>query len=360
MKKLLVLAIFFFLFINNVYSLSLNTESIVAMDIKSKRIFYEKDKDNIRLPASTTKIMTALLAVESGRLEEIVTAKEEVLTIYGSNIYVEYGEKILLLDLVYGLMLRSGNDAAVVIASFIAGSEEKFVKMMNDKANDLGMSNTIFNNPHGLDDDTKNYTTVYDLALLYSYAYQNSKFREIVSTKTYKTTSERKAYSWTNRADIVLYYDKNTGAKTGYTPVAGKGLVSSSSDINLDIVIASFSNIYDYELHTAISEEIFNNYENTLLLDNSNINFLNSPYKEDLYIKESFYYPITKNEENKIIKKVEFFDKKNLKDNDMVGEVLFFLEDEIIGKRELYIKLQKESIWSSVKSFFSNILAKLS
>ena len=164
MKKIMIIILsFVMLFPNMVMGLSLSCRSCVLMDSDSGRVLYEKDKDNPRLIASITKIMTAILAIESNRLEEEVVVGEEVLTMYGSNIYIELGEKMKLLDLVYGLMLRSGNDAAIVIATFIGGTEEKFVKMMNEKAKEIGMTNTVFNNSHGLDEVTQNKSTAYDI-----------------------------------------------------------------------------------------------------------------------------------------------------------------------------------------------------
>ena len=129
-KKIIVLIILIILLIpNNIFALTLSCRSCILMDMDSGRILYEKDKDNPRLIASITKIMTAILAIESGKLDQEVTVGEEVLKMYGSNIYIELGEKIKLIDLLYGLMLRSGNDAAIVIATYIAGSEEKFVEL---------------------------------------------------------------------------------------------------------------------------------------------------------------------------------------------------------------------------------------
>ena len=156
------------------------------MDMDSNRILYEKNIDEQRLIASITKIMTAIIAIESGKLDEKVTVGDEVLKMYGSNIYIEVGEEITLRDLVYGLMLRSGNDAAVVIATYISGDEIKFVEKMNEKAKEVGMKNTIFNNCHGLDENTQNKSTAYDMALLSSYAFKNPIYRKVVGTKKYK------------------------------------------------------------------------------------------------------------------------------------------------------------------------------
>ena len=152
------------------------------MDLDSGRILYENNPNRKMLIASITKIMTAIVAIENGDLTKEITVGDEVLSMYGTNIYVEVGEKMKLRDLLYGLLLRSGNDASVVIAKAVGGSEEKFVELMNKKAKEIGMKNTIFRNPHGLDEETENYSTAYDMALLSRYAYKNKTYRNIVST----------------------------------------------------------------------------------------------------------------------------------------------------------------------------------
>ena len=159
-------------------------KSTIVMDLDSGRILYEKNANQKRLIASITKIMTAIVAIEEGDLTEKITVGEEVLSMYGTNIYVEVGEKMKLRDLLYGLLLRSGNDASVVIAKAIAGSEEKFVNLMNKKAQEIGMKNTIFKNPHGLDEETENYSTAYDMALLSKYAYKNNYHIQGTTDKT--------------------------------------------------------------------------------------------------------------------------------------------------------------------------------
>ena len=152
------------------------------MDLDSGRILYENNPNRKMLIASITKIMTAIVAIENGDLTKEITVGDEVLSMYGTNIYVEVGEKMKLRDLLYGLLLRSGNDASVVIAKAVGGSEEKFVELMNKKAKEIGMKNTIFRNSHGLDEETENYSTAYDMALLSRYAYKNKTYRNIVST----------------------------------------------------------------------------------------------------------------------------------------------------------------------------------
>ena len=201
MKKILVFLIIFLIPLN-IYAKDTATSSI-AIDIDSGRILYEKNADEKRLIASITKIMTCIIALENGNLEKDIKAGEEILKMYGTSIYLELNEKMKLIDLLYGLMLRSGNDAAVVIAKEIAGSEEKFVEMMNKKAKELGMNNTKFSNSHGLDEETKNYSTARDMAKLSIYAYKNKTYRKIINTKEYRVKTANKSYLWYNRMKLL-------------------------------------------------------------------------------------------------------------------------------------------------------------
>ena len=149
MKKLLVLFLIFLIPIT--VNADDTAKSSIVMDLDSGRVLYENNADEERLIASITKIMTCIIAIEEGDLDKEVEASDEILKMYGTSIYLEVGEKMKLRDLLYGLMLRSGNDASVVIAKEIAGTEEKFVELMNEKAKEIGMTNTTFSNPHGLD-----------------------------------------------------------------------------------------------------------------------------------------------------------------------------------------------------------------
>ena len=178
MKKILVLIILFLIPIS--VSAEDTAKSSIVMDLDSDRVLYENNADEEKLIASITKIMTCIIAIEEGNLDKEVEASDEILKMYGTSIYLEVGEKMKLIDLLYGLMLRSGNDASVVIAKEIAGTEEKFVALMNKKAKEIGMTNTTFSNPHGLDEETKNYSTARDMAKLSRYAYKNKTYRKII------------------------------------------------------------------------------------------------------------------------------------------------------------------------------------
>lgn len=359
MKKITILFLFLVLFFfgsSDVLAFELNTKAIVVSDMDSGRIFYEKNKDEKRLIASTTKVATAITAIENGNLEDVVEAGNEVLKMYGSNIYIEKNERMLLLDLLYGLMMRSGNDAAVVIAKHVGGSEEKFIRMMNDKAKELGMSNTIYNNPHGLDDDTKNYSTAFDLAKMYSYAYKNKTFRAIAGTKEYKTKSDKKSYLWINRTKILKMYDKATGGKTGYTPDAGRVLVSSASNKDLNLVAASFNSIYDYDLHIHLYEEIFSKYKNYTLFDKDKFKLDNLGDKKRAYIKNSIIYPLTVDEYKDINIKIDLNKNKNLKTGDEIGTIHVYLKDKLIKSEKIYVEVDDDGFFSKIRSFFQRLL----
>lgn len=183
MKKVIVVFILGILFINTAKAMDTSASCAIVMDQNSNRIIYSKNIHKVRSVASISKIMTAVLAVESGKLDEKVTIGDEILKAYGSAIYLTVGETLTLRDLVYGLMLRSGNDAALAIATYISGSVEKFVEDMNKKAVQIGMKNTTFHNPHGLDEESGNMSTAYDMAILTSYAMKNEDYKKIVGTK---------------------------------------------------------------------------------------------------------------------------------------------------------------------------------
>ena len=200
------------------------------MDVNTGRLLLGK-QENMRLPmASTTKIMTAILAIESGRLQEMVTVSDAATRVEPSSIWLVPGERISLHHLVYGLMLRSGNDAAVAIAEHLAGGVDEFAQLMNRKAQALGLRNTHFCNPHGLP-HPEHYTTAYDLALLSAYALRNDLFTEVVSTARMTLPREQQTAEciWHNKNRLLQTYPGADGVKTGWTRAAGYCLVASAN-----------------------------------------------------------------------------------------------------------------------------------
>lgn len=313
------------------------------MDLDSGRILYEKNANQKRLIASITKIMTAIVAIEEGDLTEKITVGEEVLSMYGTNIYVEVGEKMKLRDLLYGLLLRSGNDASVVIAKAIAGSEEKFVNLMNKKAQEIGMKNTIFKNPHGLDEETENYSTAYDMALLSKYAYKNKTYRNIVSTDKYEVSTGKKTYLWYNRNKLLTTYEYCTGGKNGYTPRAGKTLVTTASKKRLNLTIVTLSDGDIYNNHIDLYEDFFSKYKRYKIIDKNNFRIDKEFVDEDVYLEDSFYYPLTSNEVNDIKTVVHFLDDSA---TDEIGTIEIFLSNQKIGELPIYRKIKKKEQFS--------------
>lgn len=257
-----------FLFIVNAFAdeIIITGEAAVLIEQNTGKIIYEKNKDKKVFPASTTKIVTAILALEYGNLKDLVTIGEEIQILPGdsSTANLSIGQKIYLEDLLYGLLLPSGNDAANSIAVYIAEkinnekfpsyeeSIKHFVELMNIKAREIGATNTNFTNPHGYHDNN-HYTSPIDMGLITREAMKNSKFREIVSSIKYEYIFSNKINTikhWKNYNELLLqnsknYYPYATGVKTGRTSEAGRCLISSATKGNLNIISALFgSNEY--------------------------------------------------------------------------------------------------------------------
>lgn len=305
------------------------------------------------------KIMTAVVAIENKNLDDVVEIGEEVLPMYGSNIYIEVGEKMTLRDLLYGLLLRSGNDAAVAIATYVGGTEEKFVEMMNEKAKELGMKNTVFKNSHGLDEDTQNYSTAYDMALLSSYANTLLEYCEITSTKKWTVSNEKKSYIWYNRNKLLSSYKYATGGKTGYTPKAGRTLVTTANKNNLNLTIVTLNDNNEYVTHESLYEYIFSKYENVLLIDKNNFHVDDFFYEGDIYVENSFSYPLTETEKKLTKTVVDIYKLDNYKDKDKVGEVTVLLNEKELYKENIYVRTtteEKEGILTKIINFFKGLL----
>lgn len=337
--------VFFFLLIGLMipihgFASTLDTsKSSVVMDIDSGRVLYQKSPNDKRLIASITKIMTSVVAMENAKLNETYTAKEEILKMYGTSIYLEYKEKMTLKNLLYGLMLRSGNDASVVIANNVCKNETEFVKLMNQKAKDIGMKNTIFSNPHGLDEKTQNYSSAYDMALLSSYAYKrHSIYRKITKTKKYETSTKNKSYLWYNRNKLLGDYEYCTGGKNGYTPSAGRTLVTTAEKDDLRLTVVTLNDPNEYVTHKNLYEWIYQQYKNYKIIDQENFHVDKTFHKGELYLKKSFSYPL-KEEELKEVKTVMKITKtKGYKNNQKVGNIEVYLKNQRIGKVGIYAK----------------------
>lgn len=222
--------------------LYLSANNAVLMKAGTKEILFSKQAHEKKSIASITKIMTAIIAIEFGSPDEQVKVSSRATLVEGSSIYLAENEKISLEDLLYGLMLRSGNDASLAISEHIAGSVEAFVYLMNEKAQWLGMTNTHFENPHGLESD-KHYSTAYDMALLLNYAMENDFFQKISNTTSH--LSANRTYKWYNKNKLLTsLYEYCTGGKTGFTKRAGRTL-ATTAEKNGQVLIAVTLNAPD-------------------------------------------------------------------------------------------------------------------
>lgn len=354
MKKLLLLCVLFLFYISSVDASVNSARSYTLMDMNTGRVLESKDKDNPMLIASITKIMTCVLAIESNRLDEIVVVDDSILKAYGSGIYIQIGEEITLRDLLYGLMLRSGNDASVMVASYISGSEEEFVKRMNNKAKEIGMKNTIFLNSSGLDNsDNGNYSTTYDMALLTRYAMGYDEYRNIVGTKKYKVKTNYKTYIWHNKNKL-LEEDYITGGKTGFTKKAGRTLVSSAKYNNKEFIVVTIKDGDDWNTHKDLYKKANDKYINYLVLDKDKFKVSNDTYyKNNLYIEKDLIIPLTNDESKNITTKIELEKKDTYNNHDKVGKVNVYLKEELITSVDIYV-LNKDII-NVKRGFLSKI-----
>lgn len=338
MKKILLFLLCLYIIIPSAYASTDTAYEYVLMDMDSGRVLASKNKDNPRLIASITKIMTALVTLENANINDIVKVDESISKSYGSGIYISVGEEIKLLDLLYGLMLRSGNDAAMMIATYVAGNEENFVKLMNDKAKEIGMKNTFFYNSSGLDTATiGNKSTAYDMALLTSYAMKNEMYREIVKTKKYTAKTNLKTYIWHNKNKL-LSYDYITGGKTGYTERAKRTLVSTASKDNMNLVVVTIRDSDDWNTHKTLYEYAFNNYKSLKILNKNNFQVLKDTYYDKLYIKNDVYLTLKKGESKSLISHIKLTKNKNYKDDEEVGKNYIYLGDKLVHIEPIYAK----------------------
>ena len=343
MKKVILIITLLLPFI--VKGISTSATSAILMDTDNNRIIYSKNIHEVRSVASISKIMTAVLAIESGKLDDEVKINSSINKAYGSAIYIKIGEKMKLRDLVYGLMLRSGNDAALAIADYVGGSVDNFVIMMNHKAKEIGMKNSKFNNPSGLDEDKANYSTAYDMAILTSYAMKISDYRKIVKTKEYKLETNKNNYIWHNKHKLLRLYKYTTGGKTGYTKIAKRTLVTTASKDNTNLVAVTLNDGNDFKDHMDLFDYGFDNYKSYSILKKGYINIYNENYYKDynLYIKEDFKYILDESEKESINIKYKLKKIKKVKDRENVGSVIVNLGDKQIYTEPIYAKLKTKN-----------------
>ena len=226
-----------------------------------------------------------------------------------------------------------------MIAKYVGGNVENFVSMMNNKAQEIGMTNTVFNNPSGLDNtDSGNYSTSYDMALLTRYAMKYEDYRQIVKTKKYKLKTNKKSYIWHNKNKL-LQYDYITGGKTGYTEKARRTLVSTASHNNINLIVVTIKDSDDWNTHTSLYESAFEQYKVYRVLNKKKFDIVGDKfYKGDFYIKNDVYIPLKEGEGTNLIGKIKLVADTDYNNNDKVGEYLIYLDEKFLYKEDIYIK----------------------
>ena len=254
----------FFVVYLNVEIFALSAKSAVVIEASTGIVIFEHNADEILPEASTTKIMTALLALENCKYDVSFTVSEAAANVEGSQIGLLSGDKVNLSDLLYMLMLRSGNDAAHTIAEGVGGSVEKFVEMMNRKAISLGCTSTHFANPHGLPDD-EHFTTAKDLAIIAAEAYKNDSFKKIVSSHKVKLDYMNLILENSNK--LLETYEYANGMKTGFTKAAGRCLVSSAEKDGISLICVTLNAPDDWNDHISLLDDCFTHVEKIVLYD---------------------------------------------------------------------------------------------
>ncbi len=350
----------------------MTAEAALLIEANTGRVLYAKNPDKAEYPASTTKIMTCLLALENSTGDEIVNVDDRAVDEDGSSVYLKHGDRIKMSELLQGTMLASGNDGADAIAYYIGkGSMEDFVSLMNKRAVELGATNTHFDNPHGLP-DPKHYTTAHDLAKIAMHAYQNPTFRKIVSTKEQEIhweTPENQVYDFGSTNRLLWNYDDVTGIKTGYTEAAGGCLVASAerNGINLiAIVLRTVDSRTRFVEGRALLDYGFKQIKKQVTIAANDTTFPVRVYDSNISEVEvapanDFSYPVLNNEDE-----ADFTYKANLpkfiqaplKKGDKVGTIDLFYKDQLIGSTDLVLNQDIDTgfnLWSFFHKIFANL-----
>lgn len=321
---------------------AVSARSAVLMDRESRRVLWKKNLHRRRPIASTTKIMTALLALEMGNEAGRVVAGPAAAETEGSSIWLEKGEVKTLGELLYGLMLCSGNDAAVAIAEHIGGSEKKFVALMNERAQSLGAKNTHFANPHGLPDDN-HYSTAHDLGLITCAALEKRRFREIITTPVCSISWPGQTWDriLANQNKLLETYPGGDGVKTGWTEKAGRCFVGSATRKGWQLVCVVLNAPGMWEDTAVLLDYGFKRYRRHKILAPHRIlctaEVAGGRRRVDLALDEALYYPLRPGEKETLRYRIVLQNKIKapIKEGDKLGEVEFYLGNRFLGRVDL-------------------------
>ena len=311
---------------------AVSAERAIVLDAATGRVLYEKDADERSLIASTTKIMTALIVCQQCNVLDRVRVPAEAVGVEGSSMYLQEGEVLTIQELLYGLMLRSGNDAAAALAIHCGGTIEGFAELMNDKARELGLKDTHFVNPHGLD-APDHHSTARDLAVLTAYAMSDPIFARTVGTKTV-TVGERVL---TNHNKLLWQLPGCEGVKTGYTKAAGRILVSSAARAGRRLVCVTINAPDDWNDHKALMERGFSDYSLQKIVEEGEV--LGHRYvlggdgtRVPLVAEKSFSYALAAGEEIDIVLSPQLFSYAPVTGGAPEGCAYAVLDGQVVGQ----------------------------
>lgn len=316
-------------------AISTHAETAALIDVRSGRVLYSKQGDKPMRIASLTKIMTAIVAVEHGKLSDSVKVGKNAFGKEGSSIYLRLNEEMSLHHLLYGMMLRSGNDAATAIAEHVGGTVEGFAYLMNEKARMIGMEHSSFKNPSGLDEEG-HFSTANDMAKLAAYSLRNPQFQEIVKTKvkTAPNPNDPWDYTWLNKNKMLQMYDGADGVKTGYTKLAKRCLVSSATRGGQQLAVVTLNDGDDWSDHAKLLDYGFANYPLLPLIHKGD-----GIQGTEWVAGKDFLYPTEESEKGRYTYRVELNDAQSasfrLGD---VGRLAYVLNGQEIGGIPLFPK----------------------
>ena len=332
---------------------AISAQKAILMDAQTGRVLYEKNADSQSLIASTTKIMTALIVCEHCNVLDRMKIPKEAVGVEGSSMYLKEGEVLSIQELLYGLMLRSGNDAAVALAIYCGGTVEGFAAMMNDKARVLGLTQTHFENPHGLD-STHHYSTARDLAILTAYAMKNPIFYQTVSTKTVTAGSR----TMQNHNKLLWRVEGADGVKTGYTKAAGRILVSSATRNGRRLICVTINDGNDWADHSTLLEKGFSEYTVQEFIRSGECLgyatvFSGTKAQVTVLAAEDFSFPLTRSEQPQLVMPKPGFVYAPAVKGKCAGYAYVCIGDVPVGKVKLVygetvermVQNKKPSIW---------------
>ena len=334
---------------------AISAEKAIVLDGQTGRVLFEKNADSQSLIASTTKIMTALLICEQCNVLDRMRIPKEAVGIEGSSMYLKEGEVLTIQELLYGLMLHSGNDAAVALAIYCGGTVEGFAQLMNDKAHDLGMTGSHFVNPNGLD-APDHYSTARDLAILSAYAMRNPIFATTVSCKSVKAGQRY----LTNHNKLLWRLEGANGVKTGYTKAAGRILVSGAKRDGRQLIAVTINAPSDWNDHTVLLEDGFSRFSvQTIIKEGQCLGNQavagGQAGQISLIAAEEFSYAMAQGEQVSIELPGSGFVYAPVSEGQNAGYAHIFLDGAPVGKVALVygqtveqVKEEKQSLWQKL------------